>query len=83
MDFSDYWDVVWEIEMPSFDYLKDVYIISFSKCDTKTRIKEGYTLERQTNHLEQTLKLLKCEENANYLRDFCSRPPIWILRINS
>ena len=69
--------------MQSFDYLKDVYIILFSKCDTKTRIKEGYTLERQTNHLEQTLKLLKCEENANYLHDFCSRPPIWILRINS
>ena len=28
MDFSDYWsDVVWSIEMPSFDCLEDVYII--------------------------------------------------------
>ena len=28
MDFSDYWsDLVWSIEMPSFDCLEDVYII--------------------------------------------------------
>ena len=26
MDFSDYW-LVWSIDMPSFDYLTDVYII--------------------------------------------------------
>ena len=44
MDFSDYWsDLVWSIEMPSFDYLVDVYIIFIQQMDTKTRINEGYT----------------------------------------
>ena len=65
--------------MPSFKMFRSFH----SANAIKTRVKKGYTLERQTNHLGQTLKLFKCEENANYLHDFCSRPSIWILRINS
>ena len=56
---------------------------SFSKCDI-TRITKVTQVERHINHFEQTLslKLFKCEEKVNYLHDFCSRPSIWILRIN-
>ena len=38
-------DVVWSIEMPSFDYLKDVYVIFIQQiCNKiKTRINKGYT----------------------------------------
>ena len=74
--------VVWSIEMPSFDYLKDVYIIFIQQkhCDMKTRTKKGALVEKRTNHFEQTLKLLKCEEGKDYPRDFYSRPSIWILR---
>ena len=38
-------DVVWSIEMPSFDYLKHVYIIFIQQkhCDIKTRTKKGCT----------------------------------------
>ena len=57
--------VVSSIEMPSFDYLKDVYIIII--------INKGYTRGKtHTNYFEQTWKLLKCEEKISYLHDFCS-----------
>ena len=43
MDFSYYWsDVVWSIEMPSFDRLEDVYVIFIQKMRYKTRINKGY-----------------------------------------
>ena len=68
MDFSDYWsDVVWSIEMPSFDYLEDVYIIFIQQMRYKNSHKQ---VERHTNQLEQTLKLLKCKEKVNYLHKF-------------
>ena len=68
--------------MPRFDYLKDAISFSFSKCDIKTGIKKVTLEKKRTNHFEQTLKLLKCEEKINCLHDFFSRPSIRILRIN-
>ena len=67
MDFSDYWsDVVWSIEMPSFDYLEDVYIIFIQQMRYKNSHKQ---VERHTNQFEQTLKLFKCEDlNAKTFR---------------
>ena len=41
MDFSDYWsDVVWSIEMPSFDCLEDVYIIFIQQKQYKNSHKQ-------------------------------------------
>ena len=41
MDFSDYWsDVVWSIEMPSFDCLEDVYIIFIQQMRYKNSRKQ-------------------------------------------
>ena len=41
MDFSDYWsDVVWSIEMPSFDCLEDVYIIFIQQMRYKNPHKQ-------------------------------------------
>ena len=74
--------LVWSIQMPSFDYLKDVYIIFIQQMRYKNSHKQRL-VERHTNQFEQTLKLFKCEEKVNYLHDFCSWPSIWILRINS
>ena len=57
MDFSDYWsDVVWSIEMPSFDYLEDVYIIFIQQMPYKNSHKQ---VERHTYQFEQTLKSAK------------------------
>ena len=42
----------------------------------KTRMKKGSLVEKHINHFEQTLKLLKCEEEIDYLHDVCSRPSI-------
>ena len=41
MDFSDNWsDVVWSIEMPSFDCLEDVYIIFIQQMRYKNSHKQ-------------------------------------------
>ena len=39
MDFSDYW-LVWSMEMPRFDYLKDVYIIFIQQMRYKNSHKQ-------------------------------------------
>ena len=40
MDFSDYWCIAWSVEMPSFDDLKDVYIIFIQKMQYKNSHKQ-------------------------------------------
>ena len=44
-------------------------LFSFSKSDIKTGVKKVTLGEKHTSHVEQTLKLLKCEEKINYLHD--------------
>ena len=41
MDFSDDWsDVVWSIQMASFDYFEDVYIIFIQQMRYKNSYKQ-------------------------------------------
>ena len=46
-----------------------VILLSFSKCDIKTGVKEVTLGEKHTSHVEQTLKLFKCEEKINDVDD--------------
>ena len=47
MNFSNYWYTSsWIIDMPSFDYLKDVISFSVRKCDKKTGIKKVTSEEK-------------------------------------
>ena len=62
--------------MLSFDYLKGVYIIFIQQMRYKNSHKKVTLVEKHTNHSKQTLKLSKCEEKINYLRDFWSQPSI-------
>ena len=43
MDFSDYWCNLKPVEMPSFDDLKDVYIIFIQQMRYKNSHKQSYT----------------------------------------
>ena len=54
------------MEMPTFDYHKDVYIVFIQQIRYKNSHKHAKVtqVERLTNHFEQTLKLFKCEENS-------------------
>ena len=63
MDFSDYWsDLIWGIEMPSFDCLEDVYIIRINKGYTSRWIenffneKTGFWITETTKYEQNVLR---------------------------
>ena len=53
--------------MPSFDDLKDVYIIFIQQMRYKNSHKSSF---------EQTLKIFNCEEKVSYPYYFCSRTAV-------
>ena len=54
MDFSDYWsDVVWSIEMPSFDCLEDVYIIFIQQMRYKNSHNQHLTNWTRRNNRDK------------------------------
>ena len=64
-------DVVWSIKMPSFDYLKDVYIIFIQKMPNKNSHKKGYTSRKTHQSFRTNFETFKVRKGK--------RLPTWFL----